>query len=354
MKVAPRPGRESSWTRPPCASAIASHDREPEAGCRPKAPRGYRHARSARRSAPGRRGRRRGPRRAPRAARDRRPASCRARSSRRRPVWRTAFSARFMTAWVSRCWSATTIPTPVPSSRQSRSPRLLRLREQVVGEQVEVDRARPQEVGPRRLAPAPAGRRRSGSSGRARPGSRRSPPRARAGESPSVSTWPRITVIGVRSSWLTSERKSFWSANAASSRSSMLLKVRPSSAISSLPRTGIRLDRSVSEIVRAVRDSAFRGAIARPAASQMNSDANSRTTTETPIAIRTALSTWSRSAAVREAATQHAAAIADRDRDRDEAWPGRTACRPRRSWGRSRPRSRRRHPRGPPRRGWRP
>ena len=35
----------------------------------------------------------------------------------------------------------------------------------------------------------------------------------------------------------------------------------------------------------------------------MNSDASRRTTTETPIAIRTALSTWSRSAAVREAAS---------------------------------------------------
>ena len=92
----------------------------------------------------------------------------------------------------------------------------------------------------------------------------------------------------------------------------MPLKVRPSSAISSLPRTGIRLERSVSEIVRAVRESALRGAIARPAASQMNSEASSRTTIETPIAIRTALSTWSRSAAVSEAATQDPVAVADR------------------------------------------
>ena len=110
-------------------------------------------------------------------------------------------------------------------------------------------------------------------------------------------------MIGVRSSWLTSERKSFWSAKAVSRRSSIPLKVLPSSAISSLPRTGMRPERSVSEIVRAVRESAFRGAIARPAASQMNSEANSRTTIDTPIAIRTALSTWSRSAAVSEAAT---------------------------------------------------
>ena len=71
----------------------------------------------------------------------------------------------------------------------------------------------------------------------------------------------------------------------------MPLKVRPSSAISSLPLTGIRPERSVSLIVRAVRESACSGATTRPAASQMNSEASSRTTSETPIAICTALST---------------------------------------------------------------
>ena len=132
-----------------------------------------------------------------------------------------------------------------------------RLREQVVREQVEVDRARC--AGSPAAAPwrAAAGRRRSGSSGRARPGSRAIASSRSSGESPSVSRCPRITVIGVRSSWLTSERKSFWFANAISSRSSMLLNVRPSSAISSLPRTGIRPERSVSEMLRAVRESAF-------------------------------------------------------------------------------------------------
>ena len=38
VKVAPSPGRESSSTRPPCASAIACDDREPEAGARPGSP----------------------------------------------------------------------------------------------------------------------------------------------------------------------------------------------------------------------------------------------------------------------------------------------------------------------------
>ena len=52
------------------------------------------------------------------------------------------------------------------------------LGEQVVREQVEVDRAGAQEVRAAAPWPAGAGRRRSGSSGRARPGSPRSPPRA--------------------------------------------------------------------------------------------------------------------------------------------------------------------------------
>ena len=114
----------------------------------------------------------------------------------------------------------------------------------------------------------------------------------------------------------------------------MLLKVRPSSAISSLPRTGIRPDRSVSEIVRAVRESAFSGAIARPAASQMNSDAKSRTTIETPIAIRTALSTWSRSAAVSEAASS-TPPRSPTETGIATNGPRRTRCRPRRWSGRS-------------------
>ena len=60
----------------------------------------------------------------------------------------------------------------------------------------------------------------------------------------------------------------------------------------------------MSLIVLAVRESALSGAIARPAASQMNSDASSSTTIDTPTAIRTALSTCSRSAAVRAATTR--------------------------------------------------
>ena len=126
-------------------------------------------------------------------------------------------------------------------------------------------------------------------------------------------------MIGVRSSWLTSVRKSFWSANAVSSRSSMPLKVRPSSAISSPPRTGIRPDRSVSEIVLAVRVSACSGAIARPAASQMNSDASSITTIETPMAICTALDDLRALGGRQRRGDEDAAGVADGHRDRDVA-----------------------------------
>ncbi len=59
----------------------------------------------------------------------------------------------------------------------------------------------------------------------------------------------------------------------------------------------------MSVIVFAVRESAWSGAIARPAASQMNREASSRTTSETPTATVTALSTSSRAAAVSDATT---------------------------------------------------
>ena len=65
----------------------------------------------------------------------------------------------------------------------------------------------------------------------------------------------------------------------------------------------MRPERSVSLIVARGPGEGLKGATARPAASQMKSDASRRTTIETPIAIWTALSTWSRSAAVSAATT---------------------------------------------------
>ena len=82
---------------------------------------------------------------------------------------------------------------------------------------------------------------------------------------------------------------------------------------------GSACERSVSEICRAVRASACRGAIARPAASQMNSEASSSTTIETPTAIRTALSTCSRRSSSSWPISQGAGLVAGGDRDGDVA-----------------------------------
>ena len=253
MKVAPEPGPRVELD--PAAVRLGDRldDREAEPGA-VRGPVARRRARSARRSARGPAASIPGPRRGPRGA----PAS---------PISELPIEIALALAGVAdgvlgqvhdRLGEALRVGDEDPDAGAVEAPVAIaeaaRLREQVVGEAGRGRAAR--GAGSRAAAPwrAAAGRRRSGSSGRARPGSRRSPPRARSGESPSVSRWPRITVIGVRSSWLTSARKSFWSANAVSRRSSMPLKVRPSSAISSLPRTGMRPERSVSVIVRAVRD----------------------------------------------------------------------------------------------------
>ena len=78
-------------------------------------------------------------------------------------------------------------------------------------------------------------------------------PRTSAGSSSSMSSrWPRITVIGVRSSWPASSSIRRWESSASWSRSSMPLNVRPRSATSSWPVTVIRRETSVSVMVAAV------------------------------------------------------------------------------------------------------
>ena len=192
-------------------------------------------------------------------------------------VWRTALSARFMTAWVRRWGSASTMPSPVPASRQSRSAR---------------DRLLPNRSLVSRSRSTASGCRKSGRSARA--STRRSPTmrairsssssttarvaRRSSGSSDSSSTWPRMIVIGVRSSWPASSRKRRWLAKAPSSRSSMSLKVRASSATSSLVLgTSMRRLRSVADSSWAVSVTARTGASTRPAISQARASATSRT-----------------------------------------------------------------------------
>ena len=95
-----------------------------------------------------------------------------------------------------------------------------------------------------------------------------------SGSAPSSSCrWPRMIVIGVRSSWPASETNSRCSAKACSSRSSIALNRWPSSAISSSPVTSIRRVRSsVDPIERAVAPSVRSGASTRPTAAKASAD----------------------------------------------------------------------------------
>ncbi len=81
----------------------------------------------------------------------------------------------------------------------------------------------------------------------------------------SSSTWPRITVIGERSSWLASSRNWRCVANERSIRSSISLNAVAMREASSSPRTGIRRVRSVAEIVWAVSARWLSGRKTRPA-----------------------------------------------------------------------------------------
>ena len=80
----------------------------------------------------------------------------------------------------------------------------------------------------------------------------------------SSSRCPASTVSGVLSSWPASSRNCRWPVNAASSRSSISLKVRVSAVMSSLPVSGSRRDRSVALISRAVSLRVRSGASSRP------------------------------------------------------------------------------------------
>ena len=71
--------------------------------------------------------------------------------------------------------------------------------------------------------------------------------------------WPRTTVIGVRSSWLTSSRSSRLATTAVSTRSSILFTAPARPDRSSLPRTGTRVVRSDSPIESVARRSSPMG-----------------------------------------------------------------------------------------------
>lgn len=75
--------------------------------------------------------------------------------------------------------------------------------------------------------------------------------------------WPRTTVMGVRSSWLTSSRSSRLATTALSTRSSILLTAPASADRSSLPRTGTRVARSASPMESVARRSSPMGRSSR-------------------------------------------------------------------------------------------
>ena len=117
-------------------------------------------------------------------------------------------------------------------------------------------------------------------------------------------------MIGVRSSWLASLTNARWlaaddsiEANEPSSRSSIALNVRASSAISSDPVTGMRRVMSVCVIERAVSRSSRSGARMRPASTHASAAASRRTEPSTTAATRTASVTSSRSAPSAESTT---------------------------------------------------
>lgn len=87
-----------------------------------------------------------------------------------------------------------------------------------------------------------------------------------------------MTVMGVRSSWPASSRNRRWLANAASSRSSMALNVRASSATSSsVAGTSMRRPSWLIDSFLAVSVTDRIGARTRPATSQASATATSMT-----------------------------------------------------------------------------
>ena len=99
----------------------------------------------------------------------------------------------------------------------------------------------------------------------------------------STSRCPRMIVIGVCNSWPASSTNRRWAATPVSTRSSMPLTVatRSSSSSPSPPRRGIRCDRSVSVMVRAVSVISRSGRRMRPATSQAAPTAPNRVTAPT-------------------------------------------------------------------------
>ena len=195
VKVLPRPAALTSSMRPRCAPAIASTMASPSPAAADRAA-----ARPGKRSKIARllvARKCRAPRRAPRVGA--RPSSTRRADPDRVPsgVCCTAFWASCSTAWVRR-WRRRRLALrarfeppvarsparpPSPAGRRSgRRPRRCRL----------------EEVRLLRAWPASAGRRRCGSSGRARRCTSAIVSRRSSGSSSSSSRWPRTIVIGVR------------------------------------------------------------------------------------------------------------------------------------------------------------
>ena len=117
----------------------------------------------------------------------------------------------------------------------------------------------------------------------------------------STSRCPRMIVIGVRNSWPASSMNRRWAATPVSTRSSIPLTVatRSPSSSPSPPRRGMRCDRSVSVMVRAVSVISRSGRKIRPATSHAAPTAPNRVTAPTISMSRAAASASPRSASAR-------------------------------------------------------
>ena len=174
--------------------------------------------------------------RAPTTARGRRRRPSRAATSSPGLVCRTALWASCSSAWVMRCWSAVTRHLGDLVDRPRALAEAGGLGGDGPGELGGVDRARARGTRVARSWRAGSGRRPGAPSGRPRRAAARGSRRPRRRRSASISSrWPCRIVSGVRSSWPASSSSCRWPTNAASSRSSMPLKVRVSAVMSSLP-----------------------------------------------------------------------------------------------------------------------
>ena len=152
-----------------------------------------------------------------------------------------------------------------PSSCQSRSPSPRALASRVWVSVVEVDRARGRGSRGGGSWRAGSGRPRAATSGRPRRAAARGSRRRSSGRRRRAARGGRAArSAGSCSSWPASSRNWRWPAKPASSRSSIALMVRVSAVMSSLPCSGMRRDRSVVVMSRAVSSRVRSGASSRP------------------------------------------------------------------------------------------